>query len=84
MEEVFKEYSLTWTIKRDDLFCPIFVREFFLNYQATLENMCKLGEKATDIPTRETILVRVVMVDLSNSTIIRFLHGPNFTPLTTS
>lgn len=84
VEKAFKDYDLAWTTKRGESFCPTLVQEFYANYQATLENMCKKGEKAADMPNLNKISIRGVMVDLSDSTINRFLHGPNFTPQATS
>ncbi|PHU04717.1 hypothetical protein BC332_25539 [Capsicum chinense] len=60
MERVFKDYDLGWTTKRGESFFPILVREFYANYQATLENMCKKGQKATDMPNIDKISVRGV------------------------
>lgn len=58
IERAFKEYDLSWTTKGGDTFCPMLVREFYANYQATLDNMCKKGEKDTDMPNIDQILVR--------------------------
>lgn len=46
--------------------------------------MCKEGQKAADQPLLDKVPVRGVMVDVSKATISMFLHGPNFTPQTSS
>lgn len=84
LEQPFREYELAWTTKEGDTYCPTLVREFYANYAAILENMCKKGEKAADKPNMNQIPVRSVMVDLSDRTINWFLHGPNFIPPVTS
>lgn len=46
--------------------------------------MCKKGEKAANKPNMNQISVRSAMVKLSDSTINRFPHSPNFIPPVTS
>lgn len=84
MEQKFHDYDLGWNTQGGNSFCPTLVREFCLNYQARLENICKEGEKSADQPLLDKVLVRGIMVDVSEATINRFLHGPNFTPQATS
>lgn len=84
MEQKFHGYDLGWTTRGGNSFCPTLVREFYANYQAHLENMCREGEKAADQPLLDKVPVRGVIVDISEATINRFLHGPNFTPQSTS
>lgn len=54
------------------------MREFYTNNTMTLENICKIGEKAMDMTNMDRIPVRGVMVNLSIRTIKIFLHGANF------
>ncbi|PHT32705.1 hypothetical protein CQW23_29042 [Capsicum baccatum] len=72
------------TTKGGYSFFRALVWEFYANYQATLEKMCKQGEKVVDQPLLERFLMRGVMVYLSERTINRFLHGPDCTPQDTS
>lgn len=84
LKKVFREYGLAWTTKEGDTYYPTLVRDFYANYQATLENMYLKGEKDADKPNMNQIPVMGVMVDLSDYTINQFLHGPNFIHLVTS
>ncbi|PHT35754.1 hypothetical protein CQW23_23454 [Capsicum baccatum] len=70
--------------KRGKLILPALVLEFYANYQAQLENMCRSEERVTDYSLLDRVQVRGVRVDVSIRTINRFLHGPNFTPQDTS
>ncbi|PHT89784.1 hypothetical protein T459_04897 [Capsicum annuum] len=79
----FHGYDLGWTTRGGNSFLPALVRDFYANYQAHLENMCREGEKAADQPLLDKVLVQGVMVDISEATINRFLYGPNFTPQAT-
>ncbi|PHU09373.1 hypothetical protein BC332_21233 [Capsicum chinense] len=49
-----------------------------------MENMCKEGEKSMDQPLLDKVPVRGMIVDLLETTINRFLRGPEFTPQATS
>ncbi|PHT44898.1 hypothetical protein CQW23_14056 [Capsicum baccatum] len=80
----FQDYDLGWTAKGESSFFPTLVKEFYVNYQARLENMCKEGEKSPDQPLLDRVPVQGVMVDFSEMTINRFLHGLGFTPQSTS
>lgn len=84
MEQKFHDYNLGWTTRGGNLFFPTLVREFYANYQARLENMCKEGQKLSDQPLLDKVPVWGVMVDISATTINRFLPGLNFTPQSTS
>lgn len=43
-----------------------------------MKNRCKEGERISDMPLLEKIIVRGVIMSISDTTINRFLHGPNF------
>ncbi|KAF3657465.1 hypothetical protein FXO37_14926 [Capsicum annuum] len=83
VEQKFHGYDLGWTTRGGNSFLPALVRDFYANYQAHLENMCREGENAADQPLLDKVLVQGVMVDISEATINRFLYGPNFTPQAT-
>lgn len=80
VEKKFRDYGLGWTTKGGKLFCPTLGWEFYMNYQARLEGMCKNGETTADQPLLTRVPVRGVNIDISDTTINRFLHGPNFIP----
>ena len=84
IEKTFRDYGLGWTAKEGKLFYPTVVWEFYANYQARLESMCKSGETTADQPLLTRVPVRGVNVDISDTTINRFLHGPNFNPQDTN
>lgn len=84
IERAFREYNLRQTTKEDDTFCLTLVREFYTNYEATLETMCKKGEKDAYKMNMNQILMRGIMVDLSNTTINKFRQGLNIIPPATS
>lgn len=73
-----------WTAKKGSSFFPTLVWEFYAKYQAQLENICKEEEKSAYQPLLDRVPVQGVMVDLSKTTINKFLHGPEFTPQATS
>lgn len=75
-----QEYGLGWTTERGGSFCPILVQEFYVNYQARLENICKLSEKVVDQPLLDRVWVRGIMVDVSIRTINKLLNGLDFIP----
>ncbi|PHU07576.1 hypothetical protein BC332_24065 [Capsicum chinense] len=84
VEQKFHGYDLGCTTRGGNSFCPTLVREFYENYQSLLENMCREGEKIAHQPLLDKVSVWGVMVDVSEETINRFLHGLNFTPQATS
>lgn len=84
LENKFKEYGLGWTTKRGGLFYPTLVWEFYINYHAQLENMCKPCDKVADHPLLVRVWVRGVSIDISTRAINRFLHGPDFMPRDTT
>ncbi|PHU03334.1 hypothetical protein BC332_28585 [Capsicum chinense] len=84
VEKKFYDYNLGWTTRGGNSFYPKLVRDFYENYQARLENICREGEKAAGQPLLDKVPIRGVMVDVFEATINRFLHGPNFTPRATS
>ena len=75
-----KEYGLEWTTRGSGVYFPSLVREFYTNYQATVEIMCKVGDRTSDKPLLTKVPVRGVRVDISDAIINRFLHGLAFVP----
>ncbi|MCE3051131.1 ADP-ribosylation factor GTPase-activating protein agd4 [Datura stramonium] len=76
----YKFYGLGWMSKAPGYYYPTMVREFYANYIATLEDLCKKGLKPTEMRIPLRILVRGEMVDMSEATITRMIYGPNFKP----
>lgn len=57
IERTFKAHNLEWITKKGESYYPTLAREFYANYTATLENMCKKGKKSMDMPNMDQILV---------------------------
>ncbi|MCE3215656.1 hypothetical protein HAX54_003128 [Datura stramonium] len=85
IEGKYKFYGLGWMSEAPGYYYPTMVREFYVNYIATLEGLCKKGQKLAQIHMQTHIPVCGEMVDISEAIISRMLYGPNFTsPVSTA
>ncbi|MCD7459801.1 hypothetical protein HAX54_041999 [Datura stramonium] len=80
MEEKYKFYGLGWMSEALGYYYPAMVREFYMNYIAILEGLCKKGWKPLEMQMQKRIPVQGKMVDILEKTINRMLYGPDFTP----
>ncbi|MCD9644993.1 hypothetical protein HAX54_033621 [Datura stramonium] len=71
IEEKYKFYDLGWMTEALGYYYPTTTREFYANYIATMEVLCKKGQKPIEMLIQLHILVRGEMVDISEATIIR-------------
>lgn len=54
--------------------------KFYVNYAATLENICKTSKKVTELPYFYKVPFQRILVNLPNQTINFYLHGQDFMP----
>ncbi|MCE2055496.1 hypothetical protein HAX54_042738 [Datura stramonium] len=69
-----------WMSEAPSLYFSNMVFEFYANYAATLDIMCKKGQKASEIPILTRVQIHGVPVDISANTINMMLYGQEFTP----
>ncbi|KAF3664314.1 putative AP3-complex subunit beta-A-like [Capsicum annuum] len=81
VEQKFHGYDLGCTTGGGNSFCPTLVREFYKNYRALLENMCREGEKIAHQPLLDKVSVWGVMVDVFEETINRAANVPKIVGL---
>ncbi|MCD9644066.1 hypothetical protein HAX54_032038, partial [Datura stramonium] len=74
----YQFYGLGWMSEAPGSYFPNMVREFYANYAATVDSMCKKAQKASKIPIHTKVQVHVVLVDISTNTINRMLYGTEF------
>ncbi|KAF3642194.1 hypothetical protein FXO38_21236 [Capsicum annuum] len=81
LEWRFNEYKLSWMRKPLGSYQLNLVREFSTNYLALIEKNYPKGMKISNLPNRESVLVRGINIDISARIINRMLFGPDYEAL---
>ncbi|MCD9642362.1 hypothetical protein HAX54_029146 [Datura stramonium] len=80
IERWYHFYGLNWMSETPSSYYLNMVREFYANYVAILDSLCKNRQKAIDMTLQLRIPVHGKMVDISVATTNRMLYGPDFIP----
>ncbi|KAK4737225.1 hypothetical protein R3W88_000922 [Solanum pinnatisectum] len=85
IEELFRRHRCGWMARPSGTYREEIVREFYVSYAATIRGSINKRAKPADQPPLEATLVRGCTVDISETTLRRFIYGPaNTLPINTA
>uniref|UniRef100_M1D967 Integrase core domain containing protein n=1 Tax=Solanum tuberosum TaxID=4113 RepID=M1D967_SOLTU len=77
IHQLFQRYKCKWMARDPGTYSEEIVRELYASYAATLRGKIHKNAKPASQDPFTSIMVRGVSVNLSHTTINRFLYGPN-------